>query len=223
MLEPMIAASLKRPAEPKGRQMNELFNPYQLFFEADLTKLPTEVLHSIRIALEKEIRDRIDGAKAASHLQRNVLGRFNKQIRRKFHGRLFEFLGTILDEDWTPLFKGDAERKYYVYAHVNPSKKLVEYEHPKCHIKTLGVPFYIGKGTGSRAYDLSRNEGHGVILRQLKEKGKTSDDIVFILKEGLTEPESLALESQLIYFFGTKFDKRQGILVNLEIPPRPYP
>lgn len=203
--------------------MNDTFNPYQYFFDADLSKLPTEVLHSIRVAIEKEVRGRLEGSKEVSNLQRNVLGRFSKQIRRKFHGRLFEFLGTILDEDWTHLFKGDLERKYYVYAHVHPSKKLVEYEHPKCHMKTFGVPFYIGKGTGNRAYDLNRNEGHGVILRQIKGNGKTSDDIVFILKDGLTEPEALALESQLIYFFGTKFDKRQGILVNLDIPPRPYP
>lgn len=131
-------------------------------------------------------------------------------------------LQTLLAEDWTHLFRGSKERKFYVYAHVIPSSKLLRYE---CDMKIefRGVPFYIGKGTGARAYDLKRNQGHGATLAELSSMGKLPDEIVTIIADCLNESEALALESKLIYFFGTKYEKdRDGILVNLDIPNTPY-
>jgi hypothetical protein len=86
-----------------------------------------------------------------------------------------------------------------------------------------GVPFYVGKGCGQRAWDLKRNEGHGVELRQLLAKQHTPEQIVHLIRENLTERAALEIESKLVYFFGTKFERtRQGMLVNLDIPKRPF-
>jgi hypothetical protein len=85
-----------------------------------------------------------------------------------------------------------------------------------------GTPFYIGKGCGDRAWDLNRNEGHGVHLRQLRKRGVADSEIVCIVRDNMTEREALELESKLICFFGTRFEAgRKGILVNLSFPARP--
>ena len=131
-------------------------------------------------------------------------------------------LTKLLDQDWTHLFKGDAEKKYYVYIHYEPGTREFKFAHPLCTINLKGVPFYVGKGTGNRAYDLKRNEGHGRILRSLVSAGYSPDSFVTIVGNGLDEASAFALESKLIYFFGTRFEsQRKGVLVNLDIPPRP--
>lgn len=46
--------------------------------------------------------------------------------------------------------------------------------------------------------------------------------LIHILFDGLAEAKALELESKLIYLMGTKYEQgRKGLLVNLEIPPRP--
>jgi len=70
---------------------------------------------------------------------------------------------------------------------------------------------------------LKRNQGHGIELNQLLNRGNTPEQIVCIIKDGLSEAEALEIESKLIYFFGTKFERhRRGILVNLDMPSRPF-
>ncbi len=132
------------------------------------------------------------------------------------------FLPPLLAQDWSYLFSGgDAEPNYYVYAHVDPD--VGPFSCPKIAGGSYkGIPFYIGKGTGKRAYDMKRNEGHGVALRQILASGKTAEDIVRIKFSGLTESKALEIESKLIYFFGTRFQNRQfGMLLNLDTPPIP--
>lgn len=131
------------------------------------------------------------------------------------------FIPHILKQDWLGLFSStDTDRKYYVYAHCDPESKFILL--PKEIGGTSRYPFYIGKGTKDRAYNLKRNEGHGVKLRSLITKGFENKDIVKIIKDNLTEVEALELESKLIYFFGTIFEKdKHGILVNLDIPAAP--
>lgn len=199
----------------------ENIQAYKQFFNADFSKLPTEVLHSIRVAIEKEVRSRLDENKCAARTERDLVNKYAKRVKSSFHASHLRYLDHLLSQDWTGLFGGETDRKYYVYIHAYPKGKSVRFHHEKCVIDTAGLPFYVGKGTGNRAYDMNRNEGHGVILRQLKGKGHTSGEIVSIVKDGMTEAEAYALESQLIHFFGTKFDKSQGILVNLETPKVP--
>ena len=194
---------------------------YRHFFNADFSKLPTEVLHSIRIAIDNEVTSRRDVKRSERMAEGDLVRRHAKTVKKGVYSSHLRFLDAILEQDWTALFGGDTENKYYVYVHAYPSGKGVRFHHPKCVIDTKGHPFYVGKGTGNRAYDLNRNEGHGVILRQLKKKGHVPCDIVSIVKDGLTEAEAYALESKLIHFFGTKFDKNPGILVNLDVPRKP--
>lgn len=133
------------------------------------------------------------------------------------------YLRCILSQDWSHLFSGykSEDRRYYVYAHIDPRRM-----HFACQeinlIPGSGEPFYIGKGTGRRAWDLDRNQGHGKTLLYLKEKGYTKDHIVKVLFENMTEAESMEMEAKLIYFFGTLYEKnRRGTLVNLDLSIRP--
>lgn len=140
----------------------------------------------------------------------------------RFNPWWFSHLTEIIRQDWLDLFHGDQERKYYVYFHCYKGRQEYEFVSDFVPFKINGLPFYVGKGTGNRAYDLNRNQGHGAILKQLKSKHVTTSDIVYIIKDGLTEPEAFELESKFIHFFGTKYEKnRKGLLVNLDIPKVP--
>jgi len=134
--------------------------------------------------------------------------------------RKLRYFLPLVKQDWTHLFPNkDESRKYYVYAHVGIKNGYISL--PKEYGAQLQMPFYIGKGTGNRAFDLKRNQGHGAKIRQLLKKGRTPEKIVHIIKDGLTESEALALESQLIYFFGTIYHHKAGVLVNLDLPEIP--
>lgn len=201
------------------------------FFDAsqiDLKKLPTEAVKAIYWASLQELRRRRESTRAQASLteefendRRKFAGL--KNPAHKYNSHWNEYLKVLIAQDWEPLFSGDAEEKYYVYLHVQPSGKRIDFSHDGVSIKTNGHPFYVGKGTGGRAFDLNRNQGHGAILRQLMQGGgATADDVVFIVKDRMSEPAALALESKLIYFFGTRYEQgRKGLLVNLDIPIRP--
>jgi uncharacterized protein len=94
------------------------------------------------------------------------------------------------------------EDSFYVYALKDPRN---------------GRPFYVGKGTGTRAWD------HGLRVDKTR-KGKRIEEItskgldviVSILAEGLSELQALKLESELVTAFGT--EKTGGFLTNTVIP-----
>jgi hypothetical protein len=77
---------------------------------------------------------------------------------------------------------------YYVYA----------------YLRTDGTPYYIGKGTGKRAYKHGISES----IHPPADKSK-----IIILKENLTEQEAFSIEKQLIAEYGRK-DLGTGILRN---------
>jgi hypothetical protein len=131
------------------------------------------------------------------------------------------YLRSLLSQDWSDLFPSVASDEiFYVYAHVDPSQPcFVALD--DCGGNYGGTPFYIGKGCGDRAYDLKRNQAHGKYLKRILEKGFSAQDIVKIIAADLTESRALELESKLIYFFGTVYEKPEGALVNLDIPKRP--
>lgn len=176
--------------------------------------LPDDLLKAMYASIHAEVSRRRLIIKTASKRKAALS---NRSHSIKSRHRLKEF-AELIDQDWSDLYppeSGCQDRKHYVYAHVTPMRKPLsvgDFDFP-------GVPFYIGKGVGDRAYDLKRNEGHGVELRNLQSSGKTAKDIVFIVKSGMTENEALCLESKFIHFFGTRFDELpNGILVNLEKP-----
>lgn len=143
------------------------------------------------------------------------------ETSNKLRNRI-RYIQFIVDQKWDYLFEdieegGDA--KYYVYSHTDPTKK--EYD-LKGKLNIDGLPFYIGKGSGGRCYDLNRNQGHGLKLNSLLNEGFNKDHIVNIVKHGLTERQALALESKLIYLFKTIYeDPEHGLLYNLDTGRRP--
>lgn len=209
--------------------MNTDIEAYKALFGADLTKLQDGVIEAIYAATRQELTRRRQQRKAVGKDEQAACSSAIKRFRglskphHQFNHHWFKYLPDLLDQDWSRLFSGgDLERKYYVYLHCLNSGSALRFVHRGVQIKTDGTPFYVGKGTGNRAFDLKRNQGHGHTLRGLLKSGVQPSRIVCVVKDHLTEPEALELESKLIYFWGTKYESgRRGVLVNLDIPPRP--
>lgn len=93
---------------------------------------------------------------------------------------------------------------YYVYALKDPRKNPV-------------LPFYIGKGTGTRAWDHTINiDGTSKGKRISEILGEGFQVVTTILADGLTEGQALKLESELISSFGT--EATGGFLTNSVVP-----
>jgi len=149
--------------------------------------------------------------------------RFPAVLLKQEPQQRMKYFKTLIAQDWGYLWRGDHlddELHYCVYAHTDPSEKMLSIN--KSCGGEMRLPFYIGKGTSGRAYDLVRNQGHGARLRSILECGHKPDDIVHIIKSGLSEAQAFELEAKLIYFFGTIYDKAQrGCLLNLDHSLRP--
>lgn len=78
-------------------------------------------------------------------------------------------------------------------------------------------PFYIGKGSGSRAYAHLTEEGQGRKNRRIREIQESGVEVVVRqLVTGLSEIEALAIEAQLIAAHGTI--DAGGVLLNKVLP-----
>jgi hypothetical protein len=97
-----------------------------------------------------------------------------------------------------------SQGSYYVYALKDPRS-------------SPAMPFYIGKGTGVRAYDhLVRpdNTPPGKRIEEVHAAGH--EVLVSIMLDSLTEDQALRLEAELIAAFGT--EETGGILTNSVVP-----
>jgi hypothetical protein len=78
-------------------------------------------------------------------------------------------------------------------------------------------PFYVGKGTGTRAYDhlIRPDETHkGQRISAIEAAG--CKVLVSVLADKLDEPQALKLEAELISAFGT--EETGGLLTNTVVP-----
>jgi hypothetical protein len=126
---------------------------------------------------------------------------------------------TILETDISSVYGDlalDSSPRYYVYAHMDPNRKVAVGKHGiTSFAAVLGCgyfPFYIGKGTGNRCYDISRNGEHAKIAKRLRILDNKIE--VHKIKDNLTESEALQLESKLIDIFGLR--PYGGMLSNLD-------
>ncbi len=93
-----------------------------------------------------------------------------------------------------------AQNPFYVYALKDPREKPVK-------------PFYIGKGTGNRAWEHQANiddSDKGQLIKQIKDAGFSV--IHTIIADNLTEQQALKIEAELISAFGVR--AHGGLLTN---------
>ena len=97
-----------------------------------------------------------------------------------------------------------AETSYYVYALKDPRTSPAK-------------PFYVGKGTGTRAYDhlIRPDESRkGRRIREIVDAGY--EVLVTQLADGLSELQAIKIEAELVSAFGT--EATGGFLTNTVIP-----
>ncbi|MDH5752913.1 MAG: GIY-YIG nuclease family protein [Deltaproteobacteria bacterium] len=98
------------------------------------------------------------------------------------------------------------QNPFYVYALKDPRTKPAK-------------PFYIGKGTGHRAWehDIQADDSEkGEVIKKIKASGNTV--LHTVLVDNLTEEQALKIEAELISAFG--IIKRGGMLTN-KVSPNP--
>lgn len=210
-----------------------------------LGQIPTNTLISIRDEISSEILKRIKNSKLSNRIDNlKVIDpdsyddskSFNKSIhdhnssglyslravQQKYSTRM-QYLPSLIDQDWAQLFPRSSEYgDFYVYVHIEPGKRAFSLSEKYGGV-FLGRPFYVGKGSGDRAYNLKRNQGHGKKLKKVLSDGWKPEQIVHVAFDGLSENRALEIESKLIYFFGGIYDRgeKSGILFNLDIPKIP--
>jgi uncharacterized protein len=97
-----------------------------------------------------------------------------------------------------------AETSYYVYALKDPRTSPAK-------------PFYIGKGTGTRAYDHLIKPDDSRKGRKIREIAKAGyQTLVTQMADGLSELQAIKIEAELISAFGTM--DTGGLLTNTVVP-----
>jgi hypothetical protein len=160
-------------------------------------------------------------ARIISHNSRSLFA-LPKSILHMHYRERLRYLPCVLAQNWESVFPyGDnSVRQFYVYAHVDPREASTAL--PSLTTILTGGPFYIGKGSKNRAWDLKRNQGHGKYIAHIRAAGFPDSSMVNIIENNLTEREALVFEAKLIYILGSIYDERvKGCLVNLADHVRP--
>ena len=204
----------------------------------DLLLLKQNVAKEIHIRKRKQlVEDRIDYVNKISidgfddiRILHQEVTKFNRtnllnipSFRTSDAHNYKKYLDDLINQDWSSIYPCDENMgEFYVYAHVDPRERSFVSE--EIHGGNFGgKPFYIGKGSKNRAWEMKRNQGHGIVIKQIIEAGFPAEQIVKVIYKNLSEQKAFELESKLIYFFGLTYDKnrKSGWLLNLDIPKMP--
>lgn len=99
-----------------------------------------------------------------------------------------------------------AQNPFYVYALKDPREKPAR-------------PFYIGKGTGNRAWEHQANVDDSEKGRLIQEIQAAGQKVIHtIIADNLTEQQALKIEAELISAFGVR---SQGGLLTNKVRPNP--
>lgn len=99
-----------------------------------------------------------------------------------------------------------AQNPFYVYALKDPRQKPAK-------------PFYIGKGTGNRAWEHQAQIDDSEKGQQIKAILESGHRVIHtIIADNLTEQQALKIEAELIAAFGVR--ARGGLLTN-KVQPNP--
>lgn len=133
---------------------------------------------------------------------------------------IFPLFEEILNTDLSEVYNtSSGSSDFYTYVHCDPTKPLSVKHNIKHAVlaSKFGLshePFYVGKGTGTRCFDLSRNDSHRKVRSVIRKLGNEVQ--VVKIADFISEAKSLELEAKIIDILGLKSLCQYGLLVNLD-------
>lgn len=172
-----------------------------------MSRMLKEFVESADKKLLQRIRKSISARLASLEMADRVMSASEKfEFRSKSYN---ESLELLLSEDWSQHFShcSDEVADFYVYLHGSPKNKRT---YSPLGVRSFAAPIYAGMGQGGRAFSFARSPAHLEELCRLTDQGYCKEEIVHVVRCGLSERQARELESKLILFFGIRNFKAKG-------------
>lgn len=188
--------------------------PIEWEYILDICKTKT---YTIDISSREDVTRHINKLKAILgniNFEENGVSKKDKKLKR------LELAEKLWNTDISQIYNDinlDKSKKYYVYMHLDPCKKVEINGHhlsafSGIYFKLPYLPFYVGKGIGDRYMKSDRNASYGKVRKRIEELNRKVEKIIIL--NNLTEKEALIYESKLIDLYG--IIQYGGMLSNLD-------